>query len=149
MHQEKSKCYPSIFDPSIQTDIANYLTEILIVNFLKWQKKPMPSSPFWRKDIATGDKGLAELSKKYQVELVGVRNLLTLFSPKVLAEDFINNRRVGVKMVKKETQQKILFDLYQLHLKYDKLPKSEHQDVIMYTEVQSSMPKTNKLKNLL
>lgn len=152
MQQDQNdKTYPSQFDPSIKTDISNYLTEILISNFLKWQKKPIPQSPFWRKDISTSDKWLKELSKKYQVELSGVKNLLTVFSPKVLAEDFSQKNRIGVVIVKKETQKQIIFDLYQSQLKYNKGKTivSEKPDAPILTSVQSQMPKNKKISKLL
>lgn len=104
--------YESIFEPELKIDVANYLAELVIVNFLNWQKKPIPKSPFWRKSISGDNTYLKQLAQRYTVELSGMKDLLEVFAPQVLAEYFRETKTVGFKLVKAETKQRILMELF-------------------------------------
>lgn len=111
MTQENDKFYTSYFVPEHKIDIANYLTEILIKNFLEWQKIPKPNCPFWRKEVSSNNPALKKLANKYIAELTEIKRLLHVFDASILAEDFIKNKRIGIKIIKKEFREKILLSL--------------------------------------
>lgn len=101
------KLYNSVFASEIQIDEANYLTEILIKNYLHFIKCPLPNFPFWRKEYANQSQKITELSKRYQVELIGIKQLLRKFNAQSIAKDFVENKRFLYKMGKKATQLNI------------------------------------------
>jgi len=108
------KEYKSIFVPETTIDLPNFLTEILIKNYLVMIKKPLPNCPFWRKEISEKDDFLQELAKRYVVELGNMKNLLKCFNPDVIAKYYTESRRTGFKLLKKENQMDILYQLYLL-----------------------------------
>lgn len=110
------KKYPSLFLGTELIDLPNYLTEILIKNFAEWQRKSLPKSPFWREKISSQDVWLKSLTKKYVAELCEVNNLLWCFDGDIIAQYFIEKRCIGVKLVKKETRDRIISDLYSLQI---------------------------------
>lgn len=109
-----TKQYQSLFVSEHKIDLANYITEIIICNYLAMLKKPKPASPFWRKEIAAHSPELVALSKKYQLELIGVKQLLKKFSGSTIAKYYTESKRTGFKGLKKENQIKILRDLEKL-----------------------------------
>lgn len=118
--------YKSIFVPEHEIDIANFLTEKIIRNFLNWQKKPLPQSPFWRKETKNNSKELDELAKRYQVELTAVKNLLKIFDQEAISR-VLERGYVGIQRVKKENQAKILYEIYHEQLKIIKENKREYK----------------------
>lgn len=119
-----NKQYSSIFVPETKIDIENYITEVIIVNFLNWQKQPIPKSPFWRADISNNNHGLDELRKRYIAELTGVKKLMKVFNPAVIMAYFQTSKMVGYTMVRAETKTKIIMELFNRQLKYaDSLDK--------------------------
>lgn len=109
-----SKIYKSIFVPEHKIDIANYITEIIICNYLRMINKPRPASPFWRKDIASASPELTALCKKYQLELIGVKQLLKKFDADIIAKYYTESKRTGFKGLKKVNQTAILIELQKL-----------------------------------
>lgn len=116
------KKYNSCFVPEQGIDVANYITEQLIRNFLDMVKKPKPSCPFWRKDIAQQDPFLTDLSKRYHLELIGVKELLKIFDQSVITSYIVKNKRIGFKMLKKENQAMFLYELFKEALKSEARP---------------------------
>lgn len=112
-----SKEYKSIFVPEVSIDLPNFLTEIIIKNYLIMIKKPLPNCPFWRKDIAKEDNFLTELSKRYCIELANMKNLLKCFSGDVIAKYYTESKRTGFKMLRKENQMDVLYHLFLLQSK--------------------------------
>ena len=112
-----SKIYKSVFTPDVEIDLANYLTELMISNFIDMKKWTRPSSPFWRKDISDGNPILEELGKRYGIELSAMKNLLKVFDGDIIAKYIIENRKVGFKLLKKENQAIFLYDVFNLQIK--------------------------------
>lgn len=127
--QEKS--YQSIFVPEHKIDIANYITEIIICNYLRMIKKPRPASPFWRKDIASASPELQALCKKYQLELIGVKQLLKKFDADIIAKYYTESKRTGFKGLKKINQTKILEELSKLQTKKNTIPSGVQLEIVM------------------
>jgi hypothetical protein len=111
--------YNSIFVPEIKIDLPNFLTELLIKNYLEFNKKPLPSSPFWRKDISNQSSDLQELSKRYALELIGIKQLLKVFSPESISKLLTEKRYFAFKHLKKESQARFLYELFQIEIKLD------------------------------
>lgn len=133
--------YNSIFVPEIEVDLPNYITELIIRNYCKFIKRPLPQSPFWRKEIAEQSQDLKDLSKRYQVELTCIKNLLLVFSPKVLVEYILNRNVIGIQLRKKQFQQEIYYDLCKAQIKF--LSDLSTEDKIkIRTENQKSFTKT-------
>lgn len=145
MNDQTDKVYQSIFVPEIKIDIANYLTEILIKNYLNWLKIPLPKCPFWRKDIASQNADLKKLSNKYVAELTEVKELLFVFDPSVMAKDFIDNKRIGVKVIKKEQKSAIFETLIQKQISANKSKgKISKTEPLVKREGVSSVSLSNK-----
>ncbi len=134
-----NKEFQSHFLPDLKVDLSNYITELLICNYLKWQKQPIPNSPFWRKGITVNSEHLKELGKRYGVELSAVKDLLEVFTGSTIIKYFRENNTVGIKFVKKETQQRIIYELFKLELKFKKENKCIKDRV---TIVDSALPFT-------
>lgn len=94
--------------PEHKIDLPNYITEIIIRNFQKMRNKPLPNCPFWRKEISCNSPELAELCKKYQLELIGVKQLLKKFDGDIIVKFYLESKRTGFKGLKKVNQVKIL-----------------------------------------
>lgn len=118
-----SKVYDSIFVAGLKIDQINYLTEILMRNYLHWLKRPVPNCPFWRKDIMENNKQLTDLGTKYQVEISEVKNLLKVFNEDTLVNYFLNKKPVMLKFLTKEKKSVVLYELYTLQLKLLKQEK--------------------------
>ncbi len=114
-----TKQYSSIFVPESKIDVANYLTELLICNYVKVRKKAMPTCPFWRKEYAT-DEFLQDLNEKYVLELIGIKDLLHVFDPEVLSKYIVDKFCISFKMLKKETQQAHFYELVRRQIKFSK-----------------------------
>lgn len=112
-----SKVYKSLYVPEIEIDLANYLTELLIGNFINMKKWNRPACPFWRKEICENDDTLLELSKRYSIELAAMKNLLKVFDGDIIAKCITENRKVGFKLLKKENQAIFLYELFNLQIK--------------------------------
>jgi hypothetical protein len=110
--------YDSLFSFEKDIDISNYITELLIKHRLEWLKKPLPKCAFWRKEYYTQSKELESLSKIYQLELIGVKQLLKVFNQHILIGYIMKSRCVGFKSLKKENQNKIIIDLYHAQSTY-------------------------------
>lgn len=106
-----SKNWESIFDPSKKVDAANFITEIIISNYLKWQKKPLPRSPFWQKAISEKSDVLKDLRTRYAAEVSMVKDLLRVFHFAVVAKFVKKTGVVGIRMVKAETRERMLAKL--------------------------------------
>jgi hypothetical protein len=111
------KEYKSIFVPETTIDLPNFLTEILIKNYLAMIKKQPPNCPFWRKEVCQNDEFLMELSKRYVIELTNMKNLLKCFNADVIAKYYTDSKRTGFKMLKKENQMDVLYQLFLLQSK--------------------------------
>lgn len=112
-----SKIYKSLYVPETEIDLANYLTELLIGNFINMRKMNRPACPFWRKEICQNDPVLLELSKRYGIELAAMKNLLKVFDGDIIAKCITENRKVGFKLLKKENQAIFLYELFNLQIK--------------------------------
>lgn len=106
-----------MYVPETEIDLANYLTELLISNFINMKKWQRPACPFWRKDICANDPVLLELSERYGIELAAMKNLLKVFDGDIIAKCISDNRKVGFKLLKKENQAIFLYDLFLLQVK--------------------------------
>lgn len=76
--------------------------------------RPRPQCPFWRKEIAANSEDLKNLSKRYQVELIGVKQLLKKFKPETLIKYFTDTKTPGFKNLKKHNQTRIIKELEEL-----------------------------------
>lgn len=111
------KVHNSIFDPSITIDTPNMLTELLMSNYFKLIRKPIPKFPFWRGVYSEGDNHYIKfLSKKYMLEVVTIKRLLKKYKPKVIAI-LIKDLNLGtLALLKKDDRKRIysIFDGYQI-----------------------------------
>lgn len=151
----KDPTYPSRFVAKLEVTIAEYITEILIQNYLVWQKKPMPRNAFWRKGITENSKEFKTLKNKFVAELTMVKDLIKVFSPSVVAKYFLEHKCVGYRTVKSETRLKILDGIYREQLIYNKsmfngTAKQLEQmaDKRQFTGVRSSFTSKNKMSQL-
>lgn len=115
-----TKRWESIFDPSKKVDEANFITEIILSNYLKWQGKPLPRSPFWQKAISENSDVLKDLRKRYAAEVSAVKDLIKVFDFPAVARYAKRTKMVGIRMVKAETKDKILVGLFKENLEYRK-----------------------------
>lgn len=102
---------------NLDIDLPNYLTELVVKNFLVLFKRPMPTCAFWKKDIASQHDNLQDLAKMYSLELIGMKQLLKVFDGDVIAKYYTESKWTGFKRLKKANQQQIIYDLYQLQMK--------------------------------
>jgi hypothetical protein len=109
-----TKEYSSRFVPDHKIDLANFLTEILVLNYLKQFKKNIPTVPFWRKEYS---ESFADLSKRYYIELIGVKDLLKVFYPETIAEVFTQKKCFAFSYLKMENRYPILYELYKCQVK--------------------------------
>ena len=121
--------YNSIFVPEIKIDLPNFLTELLIRNYLEFNKKQLPTSPFWRKEISSQSRDLQDLSKRYALELTGIKQLLKVFSGSSISKLLIEKKYFAFKHLKKETQARFLYELFQIEIKQDKTVSSITESV--------------------
>lgn len=117
---QQEATFNSIFVPEIKIDISNYITELLIKNYVEFTRVPMPTSPFWRKEIAKNSKELTELSKRYVIELGGVKQLLKIFKPEAIIKAIANNKQFSYKLLKKHNQAKFIYDVFHQAIKDEK-----------------------------
>jgi hypothetical protein len=116
---DELKQFPSIFCPSIKVNKANYLTEVMVSNLCKLRKRPLPSSPFWRKGIACNDPFLTELAKHYSIEVAGSRRLLKKYALSVLLKYYKDSCMPGFILLRKETKVKITTELDSRQAEFD------------------------------
>jgi len=90
----------------------------MIQNFCKLRKKAVPSSPFWRKGICSNDEFLAELSKRYTVEVASCRRLLKKYPLSLLIKYYKDSCMPGYQLLRKETRSKIDQELARRHAEY-------------------------------
>lgn len=138
------KQYKSIFVTEQTIDLANYITELLIKNYILMVKKPLPTCPFWRKEIAANDTFLQELSKRYALELIGIKNLLKVFDGNIITKYIIDQRKIGFKMLKKENQAIFLYDLFNLQIK-----KPAVKNIVIDTSVKNTAETFTNHKKLI
>ena len=105
--------YQSLLVPNLNVDIANYLTEILLVR----SKKDLPKGiEFWRKEFATQYKDAAE---RYICELTQIKKLLKVFSPIVVVDYFKATPKLWtVRFLKKEESKDLIYNLFVNQYKY-------------------------------
>ena len=112
-----SKVYKSIFVPEVQIDVANYLTEIMIKNYLDWQKMQYPKCPFWREEYVRENPSLARLAERYMLELTSMQQMLMVFSPDVIAEWLTSTKSAGFQLFKPGMKDRALWELYSRQIK--------------------------------
>lgn len=117
------KLYHSLFVHDLEVDLPNFLTEILIRNYLNKFNKVHPRCAFWKKDVCQQFPELQELQKKYVVELIGIQQLLKVFNSEIIIKYFQDAKPWAIKYAKKPVQQSIIYDLYQLQIKHN--PKDD------------------------
>lgn len=141
------KIYLSRFVPEHKIDVSNYITEQIIINFLNWQRLPLPNCPFWRKDYVNVNDNYQELSKRYNLELLGVKELLKVFQIEAVSSFIVQNKKIGFKFLTKEKQANFLYELFRWQIKLDKIQPPEEISTVSITdksEIKSF--KVNKLK---
>lgn len=126
--------YPSQFTPDIMVDVSNFITETIIVSYLQFKKKPMPNSPFWRKEISDNDPWLTELRNKYSLELTAVKDLLVVFSPMVVSA-CLKRRKLGtLKFLKADVKQQIVSELFKDQVKYVRSLEGINKKILEQTD---------------
>lgn len=147
--------YKSVFDATKQIDIANYLTEQLMLNWLRWRKWPNPTGPAWQKEISENSDRVKEFRQKYIAELPFMKNLLKVFSPHVISNYIKENNIVGFQIVKLENRKKYIFDMYleqvKLVKKLEGINKKEleqTEDKMDFISTQTKVKKTGFLGDL-
>lgn len=135
---DKNKEFNSLFLSNEKVDIANYITEHIIVNRCKIRKQNLPNSPFWRKDIVSNNKDLKELATAYIAELSNVHELLLIFSPRVILEFIKENHTGFIKLASAANKLNIIAGLYKKQIKYIKESLKQHS---VDNTIQSNEPK--------
>lgn len=115
---DELRVFQSTICPSIKVNKPNYLCEVMIQNFCKLRKRSVPSSPFWRKGISSNDEFLAELSKRYTVEVSACRQLLKKYPLSILIKYYKDSCMPGYKLLRKETRERIIAELEKRHAEY-------------------------------
>lgn len=115
--KQGDKVYQSIFVTGLTVDITNYLTEILIKNWLVRWNKPIPQSPFWRKEITDKSPNLKDLGKRYTIEVSEIKNLLKVFNEVALIDFFKTYKPTTIKYLKLPERHKFTYELYAHQLK--------------------------------
>lgn len=111
------KQFSSIFVPEEKINLPNYITELIIKNWLSFYKKPTPTSPFWRKDICANNTTLEWLSNKYSMEISAVNDYLKVFSPEVLIKILKKRNLITLKFLKLEWKKDLLNELFNEQLR--------------------------------
>lgn len=106
-----AKNYKSLFDPSIETDIYNYITEFLIKQRLELSKKNLPKCPFWRKEYQTNDY-LKWLGETYQSELTEVKKICKVFDVRPIIETIKSTKIFSLRYAKLEQRKSFIYALY-------------------------------------
>lgn len=142
------KIYLSRFVPEHKIDLSNYLTEQIIANYLTWQKIPFPNCPFWRKDYVNTNDNYKELAKRYNLELLGVKELLKVFEIEAISSFIVKNKKIGFKFLTKEKQANFLYDLFKWQIKLEKNTPVENtiETVVITDKSEIKSFKVNKLK---
>lgn len=112
------KSYTSLFVTGLEIDLANYVTENFVHNYLVKFNKAKPNCAFWRTALADKSDSLYELAKRYQLELIGVKRLLTVFSAAVILQVISTKGYFGFNTMKMVNRGPILNDLFEAQHKY-------------------------------
>lgn len=110
--------YKSLIVPDLEVDLGNYLTELLIINQCKKFKKPIPTTPFWKKEYAGLHKDLLFISKNYGLELSAIKDYLLIFAPSVLIAGFQKKNLHTIRFLKKEERKELMYELCLQQVKY-------------------------------
>lgn len=121
----EEKVAKSVFVKDLDVTPSQLLTELIIKNYCHWKKIELPNSPFWKKEYAINET-LKFLSEKYKVEISYIKNLIKVFDISVLTKYFTESKPIGFRYAKKEQQALMIYELYQLQLKYlESIPTPE------------------------
>ncbi len=153
------KVYKSRFVSDLDITIDSFIAESIMLNHIaflsrKNNKINKPTCAFWRNDIAKNDNFLLELKTRYINELTYVKNLLKVFSPKVII-NYINAR--GITTFRYQVlnkQQIIIYNLFNDELKHQKAVKEQAGKVQklsgdLVTTVEKKKTQKTKLSGVL
>ena len=100
--------FKSTFATEVETDAANYITELIMRNYFKLEKVAAPTFPFWRAEYKGQSPEIDKWTKRYVLELIGVKQLLKKYSAPTIVKFYSENYWPGFKELKKKNQQMIL-----------------------------------------
>ena len=144
--QPVRRAYKSTFAANMDIDLPNYLTELVMVNYLDLIKRSKPTSAFWKKDVMGQDDYLQDLAKIYFLELIGMKQLLKVFDPDIVAGYFLATKWSGFKRLKKDNQMKILYEFYLKQIKKEKVVDTTPVvDILPFDTEKKSYQKNNKI----
>lgn len=103
----KEKIFDSIFVKDLKVDVYNFITEVLINNYLEFARIQKPRCAFWQKEYQSNDL-LKFLGKKYQIELIHIKRLTKKYTPKVIMTCFKQNKIGSYGFLKQE--KRVLID---------------------------------------
>jgi len=144
-----SKEHKSVFVTDLEIDIANFLTEVLFVQFFKSSNRPLPTGAFWKKEYTDVNPSFKWLSEKYNLEIQEVRKLLKVFSPSVISAAITKHKVTTLVYMKKEERKEMIYQLYLDQLKLvkqlDNRTVLETMEIKDFKEVPKFAPKKGKM----
>jgi hypothetical protein len=131
--------HDSNFVSGLKIKTSAYITELIILNKINWEisrgiKVSKPICPFWRKAHQTTP-DLQKLSDTFKLELTYVKNLLHVFSPKVLAEYIKKRGIITIRFLPLEKQKALVFNLYSEEVEWQKEKAIKKQNKIDETSL--------------
>lgn len=144
-----SKEHKSVFVTDLEIDIANFLTEVLFVQFFKSSNRPLPTGAFWKKEYTDVNPSFKWLSEKYNLEIQEARKLLKVFSPSVISAAITKHNVTTLVYMKKEERKEMIYQLYLDQLKLvkqlDNRTVLETMEIKDFKEVPKFAPKKGKM----
>jgi hypothetical protein len=144
--------HDSNFVSGLTVKTSAYITELIIINKINWEiskgiKASKPICPFWRKAHQTTPE-LQKLAETFKLELTYIKNLLHVFSPKVIAEYVKKRGIITIRFLPIEKQKSLIYNLYLEQVEWEKEKETKKQNKIdestLIFEVGDRKPKMKK-----
>lgn len=136
--------FKSLFAPHLDVGEAEYITELIILNKINYQKSEKPKCAFWRKDLSDNYDKFKHLAKSFTLEISYVKNLLKYFHPAVIISHVKTSKLGTFRYLKLPNQQRLIYELYQADLKYKKEMKETQKNKKKVDESQLSTKVSTK-----
>lgn len=144
-----SKEHKSVFVTDLEIDIANFLTEVLFVQYFKAYNRPLPTGAFWKKEFTDVNPSFKKLAEKYNLEIQEIRKLLKVFSPAILSALITTYKISTLVYMKKEERKEMIYQLYLDQLKLvkqlDNRTVLETMEIKYFKEVPKFATKKGKM----
>lgn len=143
----------------LDISIDSYLAESIMLNKIAWLAKKndkisKPTCAFWRNEVAKNDEFLLQLKTWYINELTYLKNLLKVFSARVII-NYINKRGIiTFRYLKLDQQKTVIYNLWNDECDYQKELKLQEKkvkklDTELVTSVQQKKTQKTSLSGVL